>query len=62
MEKGASQILIVEDEPKIARLLQDYLRQQGNFGTHILQRGDEVLQWIRKHRVDLILLDLMLPA
>ncbi|MEM7503018.1 MAG: response regulator [Pseudomonadota bacterium] len=55
-----STILIVEDEPKIAALLADYLEQNG-FGTHWLSRGNEVLAWVERHQVDLILLDLMLP-
>ena len=55
-------ILIVEDEPKIAQLLTDYLRQQGGFSTFHLSRGDEVLDRVRSHPPDLILLDLMLPG
>ena len=55
-------ILIVEDEPKIAALLADYLQQQGGFSTSRLSRGDEVLDRIRSHPPDMILLDLMLPG
>ncbi len=55
-------ILIVEDEPKIAALLADYLHQQGGFSTSHLSRGDEVLEWAQSHSPDLILLDLMLPG
>jgi two-component system response regulator BaeR len=55
-------ILIVEDEPKIAALLADYLRQQGGFNTFHLSRGDQVLERVRSHSPDLILLDLMLPG
>ncbi|HUG72204.1 MAG TPA: response regulator, partial [Steroidobacteraceae bacterium] len=54
-------ILIVEDEDKIAGVLSDYLRQHG-YATHRLARGDEVLPWVRQHRVDLVLLDVMLPG
>jgi len=57
-----SQILIVEDEPKIADILEDYLRMQGGFSTHKLARGDLVMDWIGRHSPDLILLDLMLPG
>jgi two-component system response regulator BaeR len=53
-------ILIVEDEDKIAGILRDYLAREA-YATHRLQRGDEVLPWLRQHRTDLILLDLMLP-
>ena len=34
-------VLIVEDEPKIAKLLQDYL-QQSHYETHWLDSGDAV--------------------
>lgn len=55
-------ILIVEDEPKIADVLDDYLRMQGGFNTHKLARGDLVVDWVHCHSPDLILLDLMLPG
>ncbi len=55
-------ILIVEDEPKIAALLADYLHQQGGFITSCLARGDQVLERVRSNPPDLILLDLMLPG
>ncbi|MDR0440115.1 MAG: response regulator [Candidatus Accumulibacter sp.] len=54
-------ILIVEDEDKIAGILCDYLARE-SYATHRLRRGDEVLPWLRRHRADLILLDLMLPG
>lgn len=54
-------ILIVEDEPKLAGLMRDYLRQEG-FEVDVLHRGDEVEQWVRSHPIDLVLLDLMLPG
>jgi two-component system response regulator BaeR len=57
----AERVLIVEDEDKIARVLQDYLLQSG-FETHHLARGDEVEPWMRSHGADLVLLDLMLPG
>ena len=62
MEFSDRQILIVEDEPKIADILEDYLRMQGGFSTHKLARGDLVMDWTRRHSPDLILLDLMLPG
>jgi len=54
-------ILIVEDEEKLARLLEEYLQQSG-FQTHHLARGDEVIPWLRENTADLMLLDLMLPG
>ena len=55
-------ILIVEDEPKIAALLQDYLQAKGGYATRVLDRGDVVLEDVRAAPPDLVLLDLMLPG
>ena len=57
----AERILIVEDEPKIAELLRDYLRRE-HYEVEILDRGDIVEAWMREHGADLVLLDLMLPG
>ena len=54
-------ILIVEDEKKLALLLQDYLHQE-SFTSHIVDRGDEVIDAFKAQSFDLILLDLMLPG
>jgi two-component system response regulator BaeR len=55
-------ILIVEDEPKLAQLLVDYLKQSG-FETHVISDGQKALDWIKQHHlnIDFIILDLMLP-
>jgi two-component system, OmpR family, response regulator BaeR len=54
-------ILIVEDEEKLAALLGDYLRQSG-FDSHWLADGLSVVPQVRETPPDLILLDLMLPG
>ncbi|WP_035241908.1 response regulator [Desulfobacter vibrioformis] len=54
-------ILIVEDEEKIGRVLEDYLAGNG-YGTSYIDNGDEVLPFVRSNAVDLILLDIMLPG
>ena len=54
-------ILIVEDEPKIADLLQKYL-QNANFQTDWLANGTEVSAWVKAHCAALILLDVMPPG
>ena len=54
-------ILIVEDEPKLAALLTDYLTQANYRTTHIAN-GLEVTSAIQESMPDLILLDLMLPG
>jgi two-component system response regulator BaeR len=57
----AERILIVEDEPKIAEILRDYLVREG-YRTDHLDRGDQVASWVREHGADVVLLDLMLPG
>jgi two-component system response regulator BaeR len=54
-------ILIVEDEVKLATLLQDYLTQSG-FEATVIHDGSEVEPWLAAHQPSLILLDLMLPG
>jgi two-component system, OmpR family, response regulator BaeR len=54
-------ILIVEDEPKIASLLADYLKASG-FECSIISDGTKVESWVRENKPNLILLDLMLPG
>jgi two-component system response regulator BaeR len=54
-------ILVVEDEPKLANLLRDYLEQAG-YEPHCLGDGREVVPWVREQAPDLVLLDLMLPG
>ncbi|GED21140.1 response regulator [Halomonas sabkhae] len=58
-----NRVLIVEDEPKIARLVADYL-EGSDYITYHIDHGDEVLPWIetRDHPPELVLLDLMLPG
>lgn len=57
----SGRILIVEDEPKLANVLADYLRASG-YEPFILANGTEVVPWVREHKPDLVLLDLMLPG
>ena len=54
-------ILIVEDEIKIAELVADYLRAS-HYQTQHLSNGNDVIQQVQEQRPDLILLDLMLPG
>ena len=53
-------ILVVDDEPKIARLARDYLEKNG---YRVLTAGDgqSALTTARREKPDLIVLDLMLP-
>ena len=54
-------ILIVEDEPEIARLIQLSLEKEG-FVCHTSQDGLTALRVIQEQQPDLIILDLMLPG
>ncbi|ALV91718.1 MULTISPECIES: two-component system response regulator BaeR [Pantoea] len=54
-------ILVVEDEPKLAQLMIDYL-QASNYRTHHIADGNEALNYVQQSPPDLMLLDLMLPG
>ena len=54
-------ILVVEDEPRIARLVGDYLIAAGH-QVRLIDHGDRVLPAVQERMPDLILLDLMLPG
>jgi len=54
-------VLIVEDELKLASLLADYFTQ-AQFDNHCIHNGDEVIDWVKNNPVDIILLDIMLPG
>lgn len=54
-------ILIVEDEPKMAALVMDYLNAAGH-RAQWLADGLAVIPYVRAHHPDLVLLDLMLPG
>ena len=49
-------ILIVEDEPKLAEILHDYLERAG-YATHHIGNGQLVAPWVREHQPVLILLE-----
>lgn len=56
-----TRILIVEDEPKLAQLLADYLTSAG-YLTQVIGDGREVAPALKAGHFDLMLLDLMLPG
>ncbi len=59
--KPKKNILIVEDEKKIADLLSEYLLADG-FEPSVLYRGDQVLDAVKQQSPDLLILDIMLPG
>ena len=54
-------ILVVEDDPKLAAMIPDYLREQG-FLADIEGRGDRAIPRILAEQPSLVVLDLMLPG
>ena len=54
-------ILLVEDDISLANWVAEYLIEQG-YQTTICQRGDLVVEQVRKTNPDLVLLDIMLPG
>lgn len=52
--------LIVEDERDLGLILAENLRQWG-FEPTVQLEGKDVVEWVRRHRPAVILLDLMLP-
>ena len=54
-------ILIIEDEPKLAALMTDYLRA-AHYETEWLADGAQAVQRVRERNPELVLLDLMLPG
>jgi DNA-binding response OmpR family regulator len=53
-------ILVAEDDRDIADLIAHYLRKQG-WEPHIVSAGDEAIAYAKRHPIDLVVLDLMLP-
>jgi len=53
-------ILVVDDEPKVARLARDYLEKNG-FRVLTAADGQSALTTARRDKPDLVILDLMLP-
>lgn len=54
-------ILVVDDDPEIRELLSDYLGAAG-YHTHTAANGEEMMRIAEGCRIDLIVLDLMLPG
>lgn len=54
-------ILLVEDEPHIVKLV-SYVLGQNRFQVRTAETGEEALHVARQERVDLILMDLILPG
>lgn len=54
-------ILLVEDDPNLGMLLQDYLQLKGKFDVVLCADGDEGLKAFNKQSFDLCIFDVMMP-
>jgi two-component system, OmpR family, response regulator len=61
MEEGTIQVLLVEDDERLARLTSRYLQDHGILVT-VTRTGSEGLTEASRHAYDVVLLDLMLPG
>ncbi|MBB3113582.1 two-component system alkaline phosphatase synthesis response regulator PhoP [Paenibacillus phyllosphaerae] len=57
----SQKVLVIEDEPTLARLLSYNLTQEG-YDTTVIEHGAEGLQAALQRSFDLIILDIMLPG
>jgi two-component system, OmpR family, alkaline phosphatase synthesis response regulator PhoP len=55
------QILVVDDEPSIIEFLQYNLEKEG-YKVYTASNGSEALELVKREKIDLILLDLMMPV
>lgn len=60
-ETSPVRLLLIEDDVRLAQLVQDYLSQE-NFSISVAHRGDTALENFKPDAVDIVILDLMLPG
>lgn len=60
MPNGKGNILVVDDEPQITRVLKTTLSSQG-YGTRTASDGDDALQMMKEWSPDLLITDLRMP-
>ncbi len=58
--KDKNKILLVEDDPNLSMVLQDYLEML-DYETKLCRDGEEGLKAFKRHRFDLCVLDVMMP-
>lgn len=57
----APRILVVEDEPKLAEVLREYL-EASHYSVDVRHEGTGVVEAVRNNEPDLMILDIMLPG
>lgn len=53
-------VLVVEDEPKLSRVVRNYLEREG-YLAHLAETCTQALQSVKTLKPDLVILDIMLP-
>ncbi|MEX0724426.1 MAG: response regulator transcription factor [Gracilimonas sp.] len=61
MSDKRMKILVVEDEPSLIFTLRDTLESEG-YDVIVNEEGTQVLEMIKEHKPDLMILDIMLPG
>jgi DNA-binding response OmpR family regulator len=56
-----SRVLVVEDEPALARGLADHFRDEG-YDVRVVARGDQAVPAVREFHPQLVVLDILLPG
>jgi two-component system alkaline phosphatase synthesis response regulator PhoP len=54
-------ILIVEDEPELAKLMASYLEEEAGMRTQICHRAQQAVRYLKGNFANLLLLDITLP-
>jgi len=58
--QARKQVLVVDDDPLVVRVLQEPLKQAG-YQVAVASHGLEALQKVKESRPDLIILDILMP-
>jgi DNA-binding response OmpR family regulator len=61
MGVSVTDILIVEDNKELGNLLNDFLKAEG-YSTYLTKSGEEAINYFKKEKVRLMVLDIMLPG
>lgn len=61
MPSRQPQVLIVDDDPELRGMLQEYLSRE-RFDVEAAPDGATALRWLEQHRPDIVLLDVSMPG
>jgi len=56
-----TRLLVAEDDKALAALLVEYL-SEGDYDVTVCHRGDDALAFLKQHRYDLVLTDIVMPG